>query len=185
MPVLFLCLWDVVVKFLLQCLAVSRDTSSGLVQAHDTSAGADPPDGAQSEDGLAREGLQVEEDAEDPVKAQELRLEGNEHFKARHPSFIRHEAVSLGLPQCESSSMVARGWTDLRSTRSLFRGFALESASRRGGRRAEQGKGGPGTNSNPPFSARFQAFLFVHRGVRCCTATELPACNASAAGMMP
>ena len=81
-------------KFLLQCLAVSRDTSSGLVQAHDTSAGADPPDGAQSEDGLAREGLQVEEDAEDPVKAQELRLEGNEHFKARHPSFIRHEAVS-------------------------------------------------------------------------------------------
>ncbi|OLP83258.1 Tetratricopeptide repeat protein 1 [Symbiodinium microadriaticum] len=51
-------------------------------KAHDTSAGADPPDGAQSEDGLAREGLQVEEDAEDPVKAQELRLEGNEHFKA-------------------------------------------------------------------------------------------------------
>ena len=90
-----LCLWTSIVKFLHEpfvYLAVASDTSLGLVQVDDTSARADRPDEAQSEDGLAPEGLQVEEDVEDPVKAQELRLEGNEHFKARHPSFIGHEA---------------------------------------------------------------------------------------------
>ena len=148
-----LCLWTSIVKFLHEpfvYLAVASDTSLGLVQVDDTSARADRPDEAQSEDGLAPEGLQVEEDVEDPVKAQELRLEGNEHFKARHPSFIGHEArLSCA---CRPEFIVAQGWTDLRSTRSLFGGFAFESASRRGGRRAKQGKGVSGTSFSPPFS---------------------------------
>eukprot|EP00439_Symbiodinium_sp_Y106_P046453 s1280_g5.t3 len=62
--------------------ALPQPHTRPAAQVDDTSARADRPDEAQSEDGLAPEGLQVEEDVEDPVKAQELRLEGNEHFKA-------------------------------------------------------------------------------------------------------
>ena len=54
-----------------------------LQEVSGRSAPADNHDSGerQSEDDMVSDGLQVEDDVEDPVKARELRLEGNEHFK--------------------------------------------------------------------------------------------------------